>query len=179
MPLAAEYFILKNPLGAPSTPMRTFLSSQNLETMGIQIWHPRYLLPGSQQALDFAAYTLHDATGKQVGVLCLESQFIPVGTEAPLFRLLDAMLSAIKLKRVPLLENAISEEAQFILLMGQSLAQAVLASEEPLDVLRSRNIHAHSSGAKLLVTYHPLDLLLEPLNKAKAWEDLKKVPSAL
>jgi hypothetical protein len=143
--------------------------------MGIQTWRSRQLLPGSLQELDFEAYVLHETTNQAVGILCLESQLIPAGQEAPLFRLLDAMLSAIKLKRTPATENHVSKTTQLIILMGEKLAQTVLASEAPLDVLRADNMHKHSSGAKLLVTYHPLSLLLEPANKAKAWEDLKKL----
>ncbi len=63
--------------------------------------------------------------------------------------------------------------------MGESLVQAALESQQPLDILRADNVHTHQSGTQLLVTYHPLNLLLEPANKAKAWEDLKKVPPLL
>jgi hypothetical protein len=155
--------------------MRTFLSSHCLEKMAIPVWRSRALLAGAQQPLDFEAYGLYNAADQKVGLLCLETLSISAGQEAPLFQLLDAMLAAVQLKRTPLLAAEAAAIDHVILLMGESLAQAALSSPESLDTLRAANVHTYANRTPLIVTYHPLDLLITPSNKRKAWEDLKKI----
>lgn len=164
-----------DPLFGIKNLMYSPLSTQCLDTMGIQIWRSRALLPGSAHTLDFIAYTLHDPTGALVGSLCLESRCISIAQEAAFSRLLDAMLSAIGLKKSLLQTRQVPQTARFHIVMGEALAQAALASEVPLDTLRAGNLYSQDNGSQLLVTYHPLDLLLETGNKAKAWEDLKRL----
>jgi hypothetical protein len=130
--------------------------------MGIQCWQVRCFLPGSKKDLDFSAYALHTAGNKKIGTLCLESQYVPAEYIAALPRLLDAMLAAVQLRRRPLLENHVSPTDQIILIMGELLAQTVPASQ-----------------ANVIATYHPLHLLRNPADKAKAWKDLKKIPPLL
>jgi uracil-DNA glycosylase len=57
-----------------------------------------------------------------------------------------------------------------VLVMGRLGAQAVLQSTEPLGKLRGR-VHA-LHGTPTIVTLEPVYLLRNPLDKAKAWEDL-------
>jgi len=149
--------------------MRDFLSTYCLEMMGIQIWSEA----DTALKLDFELYDLYNVMHKKVGNLCLQKLPMKAAQEKPVFRLLDAMLAAVKLKRAPI-QNSLDEEDGFVLLMGEPLVQQALASQLPLDELRAANPHAYRH-LKLRVTYHPLDLLIEPSNKMKAWEDLKQL----
>ncbi len=107
-------------------------------------------------------------------------------------KLLDNMLRAAKLhtafsvRLAPLvragaigtggdLPGAIAEvlasaKADVVLVMGRLAAQALLQSTEPLAKLRGR---VHSvQGQQTVITIDPTYLLRNPLDKAKAWDDL-------
>lgn len=154
--------------------MYTSLSSHYLEAMGIQVWRPRQQLADASPKVDFARYLLQHSSGELAGTLYLETKPLEPAEEASMWRLLDAMLAAIHLKRQVLTDLLSAKAGQFVLLMGESLAQQTLGSNQPLDALRAANIHITVEGLQCLVTYHPLDLLRQPADKAKAWEDLKK-----
>lgn len=57
-----------------------------------------------------------------------------------------------------------------ILAMGRFAVQSLLRSDEAIGRLRGR-VHRYQ-GVPLVVTYHPAYLLRNPLDKARAWEDL-------
>ena len=63
-----------------------------------------------------------------------------------------------------------SAKADVVLVMGRLAAQALLQSTEPLAKLRGR-IHS-ALGTKTVITIDPAYLLRNPLDKAKAWDDL-------
>lgn len=155
--------------------MHPFTSVHCLERMGIQIWRQAKQLPGAEQTVAFDAYELYGPLAEACGVLCIERRQVPVAQEAVFSSLLDAMLAAVKLKRTPLTAACPSAKNSLILLMGQALVQQALVSAQPLDSLRADNLRVEANNDRLLVTYHPLDLIAEPANKAKAWEDLKKI----
>ena len=114
-------------------------------------------------------------------------------------KLLDAMLAAIGLKRgenvyianvlksrppgnrnpqpeevtacLPYLERQIQLiQPKLILALGRFAAQTLLDTEEAIGRLRGR-VHRRQ-GVPLIVSYHPAYLLRNPVDKAKAWEDL-------
>jgi len=58
-----------------------------------------------------------------------------------------------------------------ILAMGRFAVQALLRSNEPIGRLRG-HLHRYH-GVPLVVTYHPAYLLRNPLDKARAWDDLR------
>ena len=66
-----------------------------------------------------------------------------------------------------ILSNA---SADVVLVMGRLAAQAVLQSTEPLARLRGKIHRWHN--AKIIITIDPAYLLRNPLDKAKAWDDL-------
>ena len=73
-----------------------------------------------------------------------------------------------------LLELLASQVPDVLLVMGRLAAQAVLQSAEPLAKLRGQ-VHALPSGQRAIptiVTLDPAYLLRNPLDKAKAWDDL-------
>ena len=69
-----------------------------------------------------------------------------------------------------LTELLASAKADVVLVMGRLAAQALLQSTEPLAKLRGQ-IHA-VQGQQVIITIDPTYLLRNPLDKAKAWDDL-------
>ena len=63
-----------------------------------------------------------------------------------------------------------SAKADVVLVMGRLAAQALLQSSEPLARLRGQT-HA-VQGQNVIITIDPAYLLRNPLDKAKAWDDL-------
>ncbi len=73
-----------------------------------------------------------------------------------------------------LIDTFASAKADVLLIMGRLAAQALLQSTEPLAKLRGQ-VHKLASVQtviKLIVTLDPAYLLRNPLDKAKAWDDL-------
>ncbi len=64
-------------------------------------------------------------------------------------------------------------EPRLILAVGRIAAQNLLKTNAPLSRLRGRVHHYGDSETPLVVTYHPAYLLRSPMEKRKAWEDLK------
>jgi DNA polymerase len=64
--------------------------------------------------------------------------------------------------------------ADVVLVMGRLAAQAVLQSAEPLATLRGQvhRLHGAKTIINTIVTLDPAYLLRNPLDKAKAWDDL-------
>ena len=70
-----------------------------------------------------------------------------------------------------------SSQANVVLVMGRLAAQALLQSTEPLGKLRGRIHTVH--GLPVVITLDPATLLRNPLDKAKAWDDLCLAISAV
>jgi DNA polymerase len=60
---------------------------------------------------------------------------------------------------------------RLILAVGRISAQNLLKTDTPIGKLRGQ-VHTYE-GTPLVVTYHPAYLLRSPLEKRKAWDDLK------
>lgn len=115
-------------------------------------------------------------------------------------KLLDNMLLAIKLRRgknvyianivkcrppnnrtpdadeiaacLPYLQRQIALiKPKLIVALGKTAANALLGKDAALGSLRGR-VH-DLNGVPLLITYHPAYLLRSPMEKAKAWQDLR------
>jgi DNA polymerase len=120
--------------------------------------------------------------------------------------LLDNMLAAIKLKRssnvyltnlikchpldgrptaveeiaqcLPYLERQITLiQPKLIVVLGKLAALTLLGSNTAVTTLRGK-VHNYQ-GIPLIVTYHPDYLLRAPLEKAKAWQDLRLAVSTM
>jgi DNA polymerase len=76
----------------------------------------------------------------------------------------------------PFLEQQIKlVKPKMILALGRIAAQHLLQTDEPLSRLRGP-IHAYGPDkTPLFITYHPAYLMRSPREKAKSWDDLKKV----
>lgn len=76
----------------------------------------------------------------------------------------------------PFLEQQIKlVKPKMILALGRIAAQRLLQTDEPLSRLRGP-IHEYGPDkTPLFITYHPAYLMRSPREKAKSWEDLKKV----
>ncbi len=64
-------------------------------------------------------------------------------------------------------------QPRLILAVGRIAAQNLLKTNAPLSRLRGRRHSYGEAGTPLVVTYHPAYLLRSPLEKRKAWQDLK------
>lgn len=64
---------------------------------------------------------------------------------------------------------------RLIVALGRVAAQRLLVSDEPLSRLRGPVHKWGPDATPLMVTYHPAYLLRSPGEKAKSWEDLKKI----
>lgn len=68
---------------------------------------------------------------------------------------------------------------KLIVALGRIAAQRLLGSDEPLSRLRGPLHQYGPSQTPVFVTYHPAYLLRSPKEKAKSWEDLKKIAQHL
>jgi len=118
----------------------------------------------------------------------LQEDFMPFEGDAG--KLLDNMLRAAKLHtagaallaplvrgggtggdiNAELTDTFTSAKADVVLVMGRLAAQAILQSTEPLAKLRGQTHSLHNT--KTIITIDPAYLLRNPLDKAKAWDDL-------
>ncbi len=62
---------------------------------------------------------------------------------------------------------------KLVLVVGQIAAQQLLISKEPLARLRNTVHQVGINKTHLIVSYYPSYLLSKPLDKRKAWDDLK------
>lgn len=68
---------------------------------------------------------------------------------------------------------------ELIVAVGRIAAQNLLGVSTPIGKLRG-TLHTHAaSGTPVLVTYHPAYLLRSPLEKRRAWQDLKQLAAQL
>lgn len=66
-----------------------------------------------------------------------------------------------------------------VLAVGRVAAQNLLHTDKPLRTLRQGVHTVDPGGIPVIVSYHPAYLLRSPLDKAKAWEDLKRLRALL
>lgn len=66
-----------------------------------------------------------------------------------------------------------------ILILGRSSAQSLLQIQSPLSQLRGRIHQIPDSDVPTIVTYHPRNLLRQPADKRKAWQDLNLLSKLL
>lgn len=64
---------------------------------------------------------------------------------------------------------------KLIVALGRIAAQRLLGSDEPLSRMRGPIHNYGELATPVFVTYHPAYLLRSPKEKAKSWEDLKKI----
>ena len=68
---------------------------------------------------------------------------------------------------------------KLIVALGRIAAQRLLQSDAPLSRLRGPLYQYGAERTPVLVTYHPAYLLRSPREKAKSWDDLKRVHQLL
>lgn len=66
-------------------------------------------------------------------------------------------------------------QPKLIVALGRVAAQRLLATDTPIGKMRGQNYHWGPEQTPLMVTYHPAYLLRNPGDKAKSWEDLKRI----
>lgn len=70
-------------------------------------------------------------------------------------------------------------QPRVLLAVGRIAAQWLLQTDTPIGRLRGRVVGYGERNTPLVVTYHPAYLLRSPLDKAKAWSDLRMVKELL
>ena len=68
---------------------------------------------------------------------------------------------------------------KLIVCLGRIAAHQILATDQPLNQLRGQVVPLPSLPIPVIVTYHPNYLLRAPREKAKAWDDLKRIQATL
>jgi len=116
------------------------------------------------------------------GVL-LENMLRAVGIDKPrkdayMINIIKASMQAIVPESVGELNQILGQkikeiQPKIILIVGQLSAQNILQSKEPLARLRGKAQIHPETGTNIVVTYYPTHLLSKPIDKRKAWEDLK------
>ena len=94
--------------------------------------------------------------------------------------LLDKILASLMLSRanIQLLTSSKAQSeairGQVLVAMGASLGKALLGLQEPFNELRGAVHSFERAGEEIpvVLTYHPDDLLKNPLDKVKTWQDL-------
>jgi len=105
-------------------------------------------------------------------------------------RLLDKMLGSIGLSKesncfitdvIECESRLQSMKPRFILCLGESAAQALLHSAEPIGKLRGKFADCKIAGMTipLIATYHPSALLRNEELKRPCWDDLKALSATL
>ena len=64
---------------------------------------------------------------------------------------------------------------KLIVALGRVAAQRLLATDTPIGKMRGQSYTWGPDATPLMVTYHPAYLLRNPGDKAKSWEDLKRI----
>ena len=64
---------------------------------------------------------------------------------------------------------------RLIVALGRVAAQRLLATDTPIGKMRGQTYQWGPQATPLMVTYHPAYLLRNPSDKAKSWEDLKRI----
>jgi uracil-DNA glycosylase len=66
-------------------------------------------------------------------------------------------------------------QPKLIVALGRIAAQRLLATDTPIGKMRGQTYQWGPQATPLIVTYHPAYLLRSPGDKAKSWEDLKRI----
>jgi DNA polymerase len=64
---------------------------------------------------------------------------------------------------------------KLIVALGRVAAQRLLVTDTPIGKMRGQTYQWGPEATPLMVTYHPAYLLRNPGDKAKSWEDLKRI----
>ncbi len=150
----------------------------------LPVWQLRHPIAGAEQATELTQpeqAIIQEAEVPSVSIRLMVSEdgqwlfaLKQQQTEAA-ETLLHNMLAAVTVKvGQDVVEAPIATIADFqpkvIVSMGESVAQQLLALNQPLVQLRGK---AHTlNETPVIVTYAPDDLLLNPADKAHAWADL-------
>ena len=76
----------------------------------------------------------------------------------------------------PFLEQQLKTiKPKLIVALGRVAAQRLLVTDTPIGKMRGQTYQWGPDQTPLMVTYHPAYLLRNPGEKAKSWEDLKRI----
>ncbi len=125
--------------------------------------------PSGAAAIQYEITMSEDKHWAFVCELGMPTDCIDVGLQSNLFKNILHALSIEKHSKMQL-TNLADVPASMVVAMGESVAQALLNTQQPLETLRGK---LHPIGhTQLLVTCGLAHLLNNPLDKAKVWQDL-------
>lgn len=125
--------------------------------MGVEIWQLRTTPITSPFALVIVIEELNDKRQEKLLKKMLAS--------------LELSETEIKLVSVDQFMKNKSLTANNILVLGEKIGQRLLNVEMPLEELRNKT--HYYNNIPLRISFHPADLLRLPLNKKKAYQDLR------
>lgn len=139
-----------------------------LQQMGIEVWQTR--APHNIAEENYEGFILKTVDKRAVGEVWLAHKDESAEVQQKVYRLLDAMFASVGLVRESKSEDV---NSQFCLVMGESLAHLFTGVTSPLSALRLQELRSKDQNQTIFVTYHPYELLLAPIKKREAWQDLQ------
>lgn len=140
---------------------RAMKTAQFLSAIGIEIWQARTAIPGAKERLSYATYVLSD--GQIRGYFLLDNIY-DVSLQNLVLRFLQEYFAAVNLKFEPAEISLEEISAYKILLLGHALAEKLLPQNPMLK--------------NIIVSYHPQQLIEQPLLKRQAWDHLLQFTNA-
>ncbi|HVV68861.1 MAG TPA: hypothetical protein VHE99_07520 [Gammaproteobacteria bacterium] len=142
-----------------------------LKHMGIDVWQAQLGLPGAKQVVDCQYFKLMRAVDNvSLGSLLLQMMVATEQQQSKVQSLIEAMLFALGLRTEPM-DKVLLPHDGVIVILGYSLAQKILPVLQPLTEPQPLS-EERICAPRIITSYHPLELLQQPLLKAKVWKDL-------
>jgi uracil-DNA glycosylase len=117
-------------------------------------------------------YEITMSQDKQWAFVCESDMAVGLDTGTPQITLFNNILQALSIEKPSKMQavGVVDVQANMIVAMGESVAQVLLNTQEPLENLRGK---LHPIGnTQLLATCDLMHLLNNPLEKAQVWHDL-------
>ena len=150
-----------------------------LAAMGITAWQPRV---SEQERAASALMIVAGAPQVETGPTgeLLNNMRRALGAQHQHSVVLSAIGSDSAQAKIRLAQEIKRIQPAMVLALGQSAAQILTGNNlDELEALRGRWHAFDATATPVYVSFHPADLLADPRVKAKAWEDLLAVQSAL
>jgi len=150
-----------------------------LAAMGITAWQPRV---SEQERAASALMIVAGAPQVETGPTgeLLNNMRLALGAQHQQHVVLSAAESDTAQEKTRLAQEIKRIQPAMVLALGQSAAQILTGNNlDELEALRGRWHAFDATATPVYVSFHPADLLADPRVKAKAWEDLLAVQSAL
>ncbi len=170
---------LRTPVEAVLTQKVDVEKLEAVQVVIVATEEPALEKPVSEKSSSVAAiqYEINMSHDKQWAFICeisISAGRVAIGSDigASQSILFNNILHALSIEKSSKMQltNVADVQASMVVAMGESVAQALLNTQEPLETLRGK---LHPIGhTQLLATCDLAHLLNNPLDKAKVWQDL-------